>query len=120
MGSRCIAGHRTVMGSGVTAVSGNNGCYFLAGAQMSPVLGGGFVIDPSGNTDPVSKHFDIINNINYYIGNPLGVGHRDSLYYWVGQLQTPYGTLSMADLLIQDSLLDSAYTVYTRYRLPIP
>jgi hypothetical protein len=38
--------------------------------------------------------------------------HRDSVYYWAQQLQSPYGDLLWANLLVQDSLLDSANNVY--------
>ena len=38
--------------------------------------------------------------------------HRDSLYYWAGQMGTAYGDLLIANLLIEDSLTDSANIVY--------
>ena len=41
-----------------------------------------------------------------------GTTHRDSLYYWAAKMGTAYGDLLITDLLIQDSLIDSANTVY--------
>jgi len=51
-------------------------------------------------------------NVNYYMNDTNGVQHRDSLYYWAGQMGTAYGDLLTATMLIEDSLIDSANTVY--------
>jgi len=51
-------------------------------------------------------------NVNYYLTDTSGILHRDSLYYWAGQMNTAYGALLTSLLLIEDSLIDSANTVY--------
>ena len=51
-------------------------------------------------------------NVNYYMTDSNGSTHRDSLYYWASQIGTAYGALLTANLLIEDSLIDSANTVY--------
>jgi hypothetical protein len=51
--------------------------------------------------------------VNYYMIDSEGVQHRDSLYYWLNELNTPSSVMSTAYMLLQDSLVDSAYTVYT-------
>ncbi len=51
-------------------------------------------------------------NVNYYMTDTNGILHRDSLYYWAGQMGTAYGALLTANLLVEDSLIDSANTVY--------
>lgn len=51
-------------------------------------------------------------NLNHYLTDTSGVPHRDSIYYWADQLGTPFGSLLISNLLIEDSLLDSAAFVY--------
>lgn len=48
----------------------------------------------------------------YYLANEDGTASRDSLYYWAGQWQSPYGDLLITDLLIQDGRLDEVDEVY--------
>ncbi len=50
-------------------------------------------------------------NLNYYLNDT--VPHpRDSVYYWAAELRSPYGDLLTTNLLIEDSLIDSAITFY--------
>ncbi|MBA3829958.1 MAG: T9SS type A sorting domain-containing protein [Taibaiella sp.] len=50
--------------------------------------------------------------VMHYMTDTTGITHRDSLYYWAGQIGTPTSMLLIANLLVQDSLIDSANHVY--------
>lgn len=83
--------------------------------------GGGFLV-LNGGSDPVSvsnnfsidDNEDIVrNNVSYYMSDSNGVKHRDSLYYWMGELHNAPATRVMAYMLLQDTLVDSALTLYS-------
>lgn len=60
-------------------------------------------------------------NVNHYMTDTNSINHRDSLYYWASQMGSAYGDLLTTNLLIEDSLTDSANSVYnnilSRYSL---
>lgn len=58
------------------------------------------------------KLLAINSNINYYMNSDSGVLHRDSLYYWVNELNTPYSEMATAYMLLEDTLIDSAFAIY--------
>jgi hypothetical protein len=60
----------------------------------------------------VEAYLDNLMNINYYMCDSNGIQHRDSLYYWVGQLHSSSGDLATAHLLLEDGYADSAYALY--------
>jgi len=60
-----------------------------------------------------SAHYSLAAaNINYYMTSKRAASHRDSLYYWAGQLGTAYGDLLTTNLLIEDGYTDSAQNIY--------
>ena len=76
------------------------------------------VIDPNNN--PVDAYMAVKYNVNYYMGDSDGVNHRDSLYYWVGQLNSGAGELTKAYLLLEDGYADSATAVYDSINIKYP
>jgi|GEM_PF-3437033 len=70
-----------------------------------------FVINT--NWDAHIQRIGKLENVNYYMLNDTGVTHRDSLYYWLGEIGSPQTTMLSAYLLLEDSLVDSAYNMYT-------
>ena len=93
------------------------------GAHL-PVYNGGGVIQVSANTDYTTARLSIMNNISYYLSDTDSVSHRDSVYYWAAQLHDAYGDLMTTGLLVEDSLVDSAYVMFnsiaTNYNLDGP
>lgn len=75
-------------------------------------LGGKQPIYISENWRVDEKYTAITNNINYYMANEKGAQHRDSLYYWVSQLNSHDAQLMTADMLLEEGFLDSAFAVY--------
>jgi hypothetical protein len=72
-------------------------------------------IDPNDNS--VNDYMAVLYNINYYMSDSDGVTHRDSLYYWVGQVPSAAGDLAKANLLLEDGYADSATVVYDSIHL---
>ena len=70
------------------------------------------IIIPPGGSQPDNVYLATINNINYYMNSASGIGQRDSLYYWVKKLNSAAGKLILAKLMVEDSLIDSANSVY--------
>lgn len=78
-----------------------------------------------GLNNPVHLRYAMANaNINYCLTDTLAVDHSDSLYFWASEMNTAYGDLLTACMLIKDSLIDSANTVYngiaSKYALDSP
>ncbi len=76
---------------------------------------------PNQLADTVLHYAITTANVNYYMMDDSGMQHRDSLYYWAGQMGTASGDLLVANLLIEDGMTDSANIVYnaiaTKYSL---
>ncbi len=72
------------------------------------------------NDNPVDAYMAVKFNINYYMNDSDGVNHRDSLYYWVGQLNSGVGELTRAYLLLEDGYADSATIVYDSINIKYP
>ncbi len=94
-----------VPGGSVVGI-GSSGGYLVSGGSV--VSGGNYSV----STDVTLKYAIACANANYYMNATDTVPHRDSLYYWARLMQTAYGDLLVADLLIEDSLIDSANVVY--------
>jgi len=95
----------------------------FSGYEYLPILDStndGDFIDSNSNLVEYN-YLATINNINYYMCDSSGMQHRDSLYYWLAQLQSPYGDLTIANMLLQDGSIDSATAMFdsipTRYNL---
>lgn len=71
---------------------------------------------PGNNTgpikDPITRLPDIFHNIHFYLTDSVGMTKRDSLHYWVGQWQDPYGALLQTDLYLEDGDTASARLTY--------
>ena len=74
-----------------------------------------------GGSGPRELHLSALSNVAYYMSDSDGVTHRDSLYFWAHQLQSPSGDLLVAKLFLEDSLIDSANAVYDSitYHYPV-
>jgi hypothetical protein len=103
----------TAMIGNVTMLNTANRCSLdLYNADGKTSLGGLGPISVSMNWRADEKYIGVISNINYYMADSVGVTHRDSLYYWVNELQTPDAALITANMMLEDSMVDSAYAVY--------
>jgi len=91
-------------------------CYFFIGT--GPYSISGITGNPDYSTSDIAYRVATAN-VNYYMNDTIP--HRDSLYYWAGQMGTAYGDLLTTTMLIEDNLIDSANTVYnnitTKYSL---
>lgn len=103
----------TAMAGNVTMLNTANRCSLdMYNPDGMASLGGLLPISVSMNWRADEKYTAVVSNINYYMADSAGVEHRDSLYYWVNELQTPDAALMTANMLLEDSLIDSAYAVY--------
>lgn len=105
----------------ITPLAETSECYTLSESGHGPysatsatMLSGGatyasYYSDNAGS-NPSFNYAIAAGNLNYYMTD--SVVHRDSIYYWAAQLNSPYGDLLTANLLIEDSLIDSANAVY--------
>jgi hypothetical protein len=66
---------------------------------------------PSGPIGNGGSQF-VAQQLNYYMTDETGMQHRDSLYYWVHQMQEPAGALINVDLLLEDGDINTANSVY--------
>lgn len=78
-----------------------------------------------GLNNPVHLRYAMANaNVNHYLVDTQNVDHRDSLYFWISEINTAYGDLLLTSMLIRDSLIDSANSVYnaiaSKYSLDSP
>ena len=90
----------------VNVLSNSPTCNIVSGLTAYSAFSANQLVDPV-------LHYAITNsNVNYYLTDTNGITHRDSLYYWATQMHTAYGDLLIANLLVEDSFIDSANTVY--------
>lgn len=52
------------------------------------------------------------NNVSYYAGDAAGIPHRDSLYYWLRQINSTGAKKMLCNLLFEDNLVTEAYALY--------
>jgi len=74
--------------------------------------GGLMPIIVSPTSSPDTKLMATNSNINYYANDRSGMQHRDSLYYWLKESNSPEATMAIAEMLVEDTLVDSAYVTY--------
>ena len=78
--------------------------------------------DPGLNNLSVDDQIHVaINNVNFYMNDPVGSTQRSQLYYWAGQINSPGGAKLLASLYLEDGNIAAANAVYnnitTQYQL---
>jgi hypothetical protein len=65
-----------------------------------------------GSDDGLADYLATTSNINYYMNDSNGTPHRDSLYYWMKQINSLSGDLASANLFLEDGNQNQAYSIF--------